>query len=66
MSLMLCFVPYPAFFLWAANSLPVASALSPDGKRSSTMVDPMAFSDMYVRSVNGSNANPMNQATPAM
>lgn len=56
---------YPNFFLWAENSLPVARALSPAGKRSSTMVEPIAFSDMYVRRVNGSKAKPMNQATPA-
>ena len=58
--------PYPVFFLCAANSRPVASARSPAGKRSSTMVEPMAFSDMYVRRVKGSKASPMNQATPAM
>lgn len=56
---------YPTFFLWAANSCAVAKALSPEGNRSSTMVEPIAFSDMYVRKVNGSNARPMNQAMPA-
>lgn len=57
---------YPIFFLWAANSLPVAKALSPAGNRSSTIVDPMAFSDMYVRKVNGSKDKPIKQAKPVM
>lgn len=56
---------YPTFFFCAANSRAVAKARSPEGNRSSTMVEPIAFSDMYVRRVNGSNAMPMNQATAA-